>query len=158
MDITFNDVCAFLDIFTKISRGSEKSSCVRDYLHKCKEKIRLNNKNQDDCIASFYSLIRLILPTCDRDRAPYGMKEFKFSRIIINMLRLPARSTDAALLTNFRVLATISVRDFAEAAFYVLRKHYTTSSDHNITVSEVHKYLDAVADRNANNDPSKCLY
>lgn len=158
MNITFSNLCSFLDKFTKISRGSEKSSYVRDYINKCKEKIRQNNTHKEDCVASFYSLIRLILPGCDRDRAPYGMKEFKFSRIIINMLRIPAKSTDAALLTNFRAIAKINVRDFAEAAFYVLRKYYTTSSDHNITVSELHKYLDAVADRNANNDPSKCPY
>lgn len=153
MDFLFKDLCTFLEAFTRISRGSEKSSCLRNYIQKCKEKIKSNNKNNDDCSISFYALLRLILPGCDRDRAPYGMKEFKFARVIIKMLSLPPKSSDAMQLTSFRATATMSVRDFAEAASYVLRKYFTTTTD--VTVEEIHRFLDTIADKNANNDPRK---
>lgn len=155
MDFLFKDLCKFFDSFVRISRGSEKGSFLRNFIQECKEKIATTNKDKDDCSASFYGLLRLIVPTLDRDRAPYGMKEYKFARVIIKMLCLPPKSPDAIQLSSFRTSATMSVRDFADAAYYVLRKYFTTSSD--VTVEEIHKLLDAIADSNANNDPRKCF-
>lgn len=155
MDFLFRDLCKFLDSFERISRGSEKGSLLRNFIEESKEKIATTNKNNDNCSFSFYGLLRLIVPSLDRDRAPYGMKEYKFARVIIKMLCLPPKSPDAMQLSNFRTSATMSVRDFADAAYYVLRKYFTNSSD--VTIEEVHKLLDAIADCNANNDPRKCF-
>lgn len=152
MDIPFIDVVQFLNEFTRVSRGFKKNCCARNHMRRYKDQIALTYKYKDDCIASFYSLMKLILPGCDRDRVPYGIKEYKFSRIIMNMLRLPEKSADALALTNFRSKKVI---DFAEAAFFVLRKYYNRPND-KITVGEIHKYLDAIADENANKDARKC--
>lgn len=155
MDFQFKELCAFFESFSKLSRGSDKSSFLRNYIQKWKEKISSSKENNDDRSASFYGLLRLILPGYDRERAPYGMKEYKFSRLIIKMLSLPAKSPDAVQLSNFRASATMRVRDFAEAAFYVLRKYFATSGD--VTIEEIHSLLDVVANKNANNDPRECL-
>lgn len=151
MDFLFKDLCATLEEFTRISRGSEKSSYLRNCVQTWKERISLNDKHKEECSISFCSLLRLILPHYDRDRAPYGMKEFKFARTIIKMLCLPAQSTDAVQLYSFQANATMTVRDFAEAAYYVLRKYFTTSTE--VTIREIHRLLDVIAEKNANNDP-----
>lgn len=151
MDFLFKDLCTFFETFKKVSRGSEKGSYLRNYIRECKAKIALNSKSNEDYILSFYGLLKLILPSCDRDRAPYGIKEFKFARVITRMLCLPPKSSDAMQLSSFRISATRSVKDFAEAAYYVLQKYFTTSTD--VRVEEIHKLLDIVADQNANNNP-----
>lgn len=156
MDFRFKDLCSFFEAFSRISRGSEKGSYLRNFIQQCKDNFASSNKNKDDCSVSFYGLARLILPSLDRDRGPYGMKEYKFARVIIKMLCLPSKSPDAMQLANFRTSATMSVKDFADAAYYVLRKYFANSSD--VTVEQIHKHLDAIADRNANNDPREYLY
>lgn len=153
MDFLFKDLCSFFESFTRINRGSEKSSCLRNFIQDSKEKIALNNKTNADRMASFYGLVRLIVPASDRDRGPYGMKEYKFARVIIKMLCLPPKSPDAMQLSSFRATATMSVRDFAESAYYVLRKYFTTPGD--VTVEQIHNLLDAIAEKNANNDPGQ---
>lgn len=153
MDFPFKYLCTFFESFTRISRGSEKGSFLRNFVQESKDKINTTIKNIDDRSVSFYGILRLILPSFDRDRAPYGMKEYKFARVIIKMLCLPDKGPDAMQLSNFRTSTTMNAKDFAESAFYVLRKYFNNSSD--ISIEQIHKHLDTIADRNANNDPRK---
>lgn len=151
MDLLFKDLCNFFEAFRRVNRGSEKGSYLRNFVQDWKEKIKQHSNSEDERSYTFYSVLRLILPSFDRDRAPYGIKEYRFARVIIKMLCLPQGGADAVMLTGFRASATMQLNDFADAAYYVLRKYFTKSCD--ITITQVHSLLDVIADKNANNDP-----
>lgn len=156
MDIKFSDLCILFETLSTTTRTANKLDRFRNFIDDYKQKARAVNGT--DTKFNFYPVLRLILPQLDRDRGSYGVKEYKFARMIINMLCIPPRSQEALQLTNFRASSALKVRDLADAAYWILRKHFNVCNMSNITVEEVNNHLDAIAQKNANNEPSKCTF
>ncbi|KAF5275361.1 hypothetical protein FQR65_LT04189 [Abscondita terminalis] len=148
--VKFSELCQVFEE-TCASKSVEKSNALSSFIRIYKEKggkLKLNNKN---AVTSFYPAIRLILPQLERERGPYGLKEFTLAKRIVKMLCLPPQGRDAIRLTNFRSDDSSNVKDFAESAYWVLRKHFIDSSE--ISILEVNQYLDRIASLHAENNP-----
>lgn len=99
-----------------------------------------------------YPAIRLLIPDFERERGPYGLKETAFSKLLIKELCL--FGIDAERLSNYKVTAsTKNGGDFAEAAYWVLRKRCKTTS--NLTIFDINEFLDKLAEYHGQHKPSK---
>lgn len=151
--IQFEQLYVLFETLCKTPQPAKKRELLRDFYKSFREKASALSKTCPDVNTSFYPVLRLIIPDADRERGPYGLRAIKFARVIINVLSLPPQSTDASRLTKFRTVGNSNVVDFADAAYSILRKKFMNKKD--VTIAEVNKSLDAIARKNADNEPRK---
>lgn len=148
--IKFSVLCKVFEE-TRAAKKQEKSNALITFIQEYKETALKLRKDNNNVLISFYPALRLILPILERERGPYGLKEHTLGKRIVKMLCLPPQGGDAMRLTNFRLTDSSSVKDFADSAYWVLRKHFMDSS--NISILEVNQYLDSIASLHAGNNP-----
>eukprot|EP00795_Rhopilema_esculentum_P013203 gene13203-4019_t len=94
---------------------------------------------------TFFPAMRLFLPSLDKERPSYGMKEVVLAKYYIDVLNIAKESDDAKKLLNYR--APSSARhiagDFASVAYLVLKDRCPQHG--SLTVSDVNACLDAMA-------------
>ncbi|KAK6325095.1 hypothetical protein J4Q44_G00044370 [Coregonus suidteri] len=93
--------------------------------------------------------MRLIVPSFERERMAYGIKESMLAKLYIDVLGLPKNGPEANKLLNYRTPTTSQgeAGDFALMAYFVLKKRCTSQG--NLTIGEVNDFLDSVAINNA---------
>ncbi|KAL6559046.1 DNA ligase (ATP) [Orobanche hederae] len=100
-------------------------------------------KNSDD----YFSAIRLILPSLDRERGSYGLREHVLATCLIDALGMSRDSPDSQLLLNWRKGGPKSgafAGNFSLIAAEVLqRRQAITSGD--LTIKELNELLDRLA-------------
>lgn len=103
-----------------------------------------------------YGILRLLLPQCERDRGPYGIKENTFAKIYIRILNLPKNGLDAQKLLNYKApsSSTAISADFADVAFWVLKSR-CKPKHLDIFINTINEHLDRIALSHANSQPSK---
>nr|XP_034831342.1 DNA ligase 4-like [Maniola hyperantus] len=95
--------------------------------------------------STFFPILRLLLPDCERERSAYNLKETKLGALLVKVLSLNKQTLDAQKLLNFRSVHSSSHEsDFASIAFFVLntRAQQTTPQ---LTVGAVNEILDKIA-------------
>ncbi|BES90790.1 DNA ligase [Nesidiocoris tenuis] len=145
-EIPFSYVC---EVYEKIvSRKDKKKKCdiLRAFI----------NHHRERCgVECFHPLMRLILPQLERERGPYGVKEYNLARTYIRILCLPKEGVDAQKLLNYRnptsVRASDVIGDFAEVAYWILRNKCGKST--KITVGDINASLDLISEKHASHDP-----
>uniref|UniRef100_A0A0A9ZG36 DNA ligase 4 n=2 Tax=Lygus hesperus TaxID=30085 RepID=A0A0A9ZG36_LYGHE len=147
--------------FSKLSFNLFCEVCERIIVKKDKKKkfdiLRaFINYHRNKCDGdNFHSLMRLFLPKLERERGPYGIKEYNLARTYIRILHLPKEGHDAQRLIHYTAPSSVKssdvIGDFAEVAYWILRNKCGQST--NITVGEINDNLDLIAVKHASQDP-----
>ncbi|CAH0388751.1 unnamed protein product [Bemisia tabaci] len=150
--IPFSDLCRFCDKLSS-SEWKKRGDILLRYIQYYREfsaKVKKINPGIND---SFYPVMRLLVPSLDRERGPYGIKEVKLAQIYVRILCLAKDSRDASKLQHFRnpSKAGKAAGDFADVIYDVLKSRI--SSNENLKISDVNQHLDNIANKNASNDP-----
>ncbi|RXG69916.1 DNA ligase 4 [Armadillidium vulgare] len=101
---------------------------------------------QDD---SFFPVLRILLPSLDRDRGAYGIKEHRLASLYIRIFGLRKESVDGQKLLNYRKPKSggIGGGDFADIAYYVLKNRCPDKGE--LTLADVDSNLGVIAESNA---------
>ncbi|CAN6452740.1 unnamed protein product [Victoria cruziana] len=95
----------------------------------------------------YFSAIRLVLPSLDRERGTYGLKESTLATCLIDALGMSRESPDAVRLINWRkggARVGANVGNFALVAFEVLQARQGVVSA-GLTIKELNDLLDRLA-------------
>nr|XP_042896531.1 DNA ligase 4 [Parasteatoda tepidariorum] len=147
-EVPFLSLCKLCNKISE-KKGKDKVQLLKDFIdywRKFHNKLHQNNPNETD---SFYPAMRLLLPQCERQRAAYGIKEFTFAKLLIEIFCLDKNSVDAQKLINYRSPKTAKAEagDFASVAFFVLKNRSPEVG--SLKVSDINQYLDNIASNNA---------
>lgn len=128
----FKQFCEFLEEIKQTKVPKEKHKLIAERFKLIREKLHDNTTN-------FFQIFRLMLPTLDRDRDSYNMKEAKVAKILIKMLDLPA-GNDKNILSKSYLMAH-QATDFGDVVHSVIRK-YLSNTRTVLTIEELNNYLD----------------
>ncbi|KAJ8351482.1 hypothetical protein SKAU_G00229580 [Synaphobranchus kaupii] len=147
--VPFRHLCTTLEKIQKTKLRPDKTKCLRDFLESWRKFHAALHKDDPNTTDSFYPAMRLIVPSFERERMAYGIKENMLAKLYIDVLGLPKNGPEAHKLLNYRAPTTSQgeAGDFALMAYFVLKKRCT--SQVNLTIKEVNDFLDSVALNNA---------
>ncbi|PQQ20120.1 DNA ligase 4 isoform X1 [Prunus yedoensis var. nudiflora] len=97
--------------------------------------------------ADYFDSIRLILPSLDRERGSYGLKESVLATCLIDALGMARDSEDALRLINWRkggAKTGVNAGNFSLVAAEVLQRRQGVSSG-GLTIKELNDLLDRLA-------------
>ncbi|XP_033837878.2 DNA ligase 4 [Periophthalmus magnuspinnatus] len=148
--VPFLHLCNTLERIQKAKTRLEKSKILGDFIKTWRTFHAVLHKDNPKTTDSFYPAMRLIVPTFERERMAYGIKENMLAKLYIDVLGLPKNGPEANKLLNYRAPTTTQgeAGDFAGMAFFVLKKRCTAHG--KLTIKEVNDFLDSVAINNAN--------
>jgi len=136
--IRFSELSGLLERISRIKKSSEKQSLLNSFVSKWRE-YSLNNQNLTSASSiksrSFYPVMRLLIPSMDKKRPAYGIKEFTLAKYYCDFLCL-GNNPDAKKLMNFKSPKYNESRatDFAETAYEILKKRSPTKGSVSIEV------------------------
>ncbi|XP_072293749.1 DNA ligase 4 [Eucyclogobius newberryi] len=147
--VPFRDLCNTLERIQKSKTRPEKCKILGDFMETWRNFHAALHKGNPKTTDSFYPAMRLIVPTFERDRMAYGIKENMLAKLYIDVLGLPKNGPEANKLLNYRTPTATQgeAGDFAGMAFFVLKKRCSGQS--KLTIKEVNDFLDSVAINNA---------
>lgn len=93
-------------------------------------------------MASFYPILRLLLPQSDIERESYGIKTKTLGKLFIKALAIGPTS-DAAKKLTFEVTSR-NHTDFGDIVYDVMRKRSPNKG--SLSVAQVNQYLDLIGD------------
>ncbi|KAF3857381.1 hypothetical protein F7725_009240 [Dissostichus mawsoni] len=142
----------FLSFIFKIQKTKlrpDKSKTLGDFIESWRKFHSALHKDNPKSTDSFYSAMRLIVPSFERERMAYGIKESMLAKLYIDVLGLPKNGPEANKLLNYRAPTASQgeAGDFAGMAYFVLKKRCTSQG--NLSIKEVNDFLDLVAINNA---------
>ena len=92
---------------------------------------------------------RLIIPSKDRERPMYGLKENTIAKLLIDVMKVNKQSEDGYSLLNWKQPGTITVSrmagDFAGRCYEVISKRPMRVRPGEMTISQVNSLLDKLA-------------
>ncbi|KAM6893322.1 DNA ligase 4 isoform 1-T2 [Lycodopsis pacificus] len=146
--VPFLDLCNTLEKIQKSKLRPEKSKVLGDFVESWRKFHSALHKDDPDTTDSFYSAMRLIVPSFERERMAYGIKESMLAKLYIDVLGLPKNGPEANKLLNYRAPTTSQgeAGDFAGMAYFVLKKRCNQGT---LSIKEVNDFLDSVAINNA---------
>ncbi|XP_062270491.1 DNA ligase 4 [Scomber scombrus] len=147
--VPFLHLCVTLEKIQKAKVRPEKSKTLRDFIESWRKFHSALHKDKPKTTDSFYPAMRLIVPSFERERMAYGIKESMLAKLYIDVLGLPKNGPEANKLLNYRAPTTSQgeAGDFAGMAYFVLKKRCTSQG--NLSIKEVNDFLDTVAINNA---------
>ncbi|KAK5627607.1 hypothetical protein RRF57_003322 [Xylaria bambusicola] len=94
----------------------------------------------------FFPALRLILPTSDRERGMYGLKESAIARLLIKLMRLDRHSDDAQSMLNWkRPDRSSAAGDFVDRCYNVLSKRPSRIEPGDMRIADVNEMLDKLS-------------
>ncbi|XP_077370494.1 DNA ligase 4 [Festucalex cinctus] len=147
--VPFLHLCNTLEKIQKLKLRPEKSKTLRDFIESWRTFHHALHKDKPKTTDSFYPAMRLIVPSFERERMAYGIKESMLAKLYIDVLCLPKNGPEANKLLNYRTPTTSQGEsgDFASMAYFVLKKRCTSQG--KLSIKEVNDFLDSVAINNA---------
>ncbi|XP_072379503.1 DNA ligase 4 [Diabrotica undecimpunctata] len=136
--MNFNEFCSFLEKIKQTSAPREKYKLIRT------EFLKIIEKQKHDPSINFFQIFRLMLPSLDRERDSYHMKEAKVARIMVKMLDLPS-GNDKNVLTKSYLMAG-QATDFGDVVYSVIRKYLSNCKTY-LTIQELNEGLDKLTTR-----------
>ncbi|KAF9612970.1 hypothetical protein IFM89_004673 [Coptis chinensis] len=134
--VPFSVLCSMYNWMAKSKSSSKKRSKFRKFLDNyCKSP------------SDYFNSIRLILPSLDRERGSYGLKESVLATCLIDALGISRESEDAVRLINWRkggAKTGVNVGNFALVASEVLQRRQSLSSG-GLTILELNVLLDRLS-------------
>eukprot|EP00268_Persea_americana_P049947 TRINITY_DN5399_c0_g1_i4.p1 TRINITY_DN5399_c0_g1~~TRINITY_DN5399_c0_g1_i4.p1 ORF type:complete len:1125 (+),score=246.07 TRINITY_DN5399_c0_g1_i4:102-3377(+) len=107
----------------------------------------------------YFSAVRLILPSLDRERGSYGLKESVLSTCLIDALGISRDSPDALRLLNWRkggATTGANAGNFPLVASEVLQRRQGTASG-GLTIKELNESLDQLASNDNRGEKTNIL-
>uniref|UniRef100_A0A3B4WJH2 DNA ligase n=1 Tax=Seriola lalandi dorsalis TaxID=1841481 RepID=A0A3B4WJH2_SERLL len=149
--VPFLHLCTTLEKIQKSKLRPDKSKILGDFIASWRKFHSALHKDKPKTTDSFYPAMRLIVPSFERERMAYGIKENMLAKLYIDVLGLPKNGPEANKLLNYRAPSTSQgeAGDFAGMAYFVLKKRCTSQG--NLSIKEVNDFLDSVAMNNASN-------
>ncbi|KAF3770319.1 hypothetical protein M406DRAFT_33935 [Cryphonectria parasitica EP155] len=96
-----------------------------------------------------YPVMRLILPTQDRERGVFRLKEQTIAKLLIKLMKISSRSEDGHSLLNWKVpgksASSRLAGDFAGRCFEALDKRPLRTDPGDMRIAEVNELLDRLA-------------
>ncbi|XP_069022381.1 DNA ligase 4 [Embiotoca jacksoni] len=147
--VPFLDLCNTLEKIQKSKLRPDKSKILGDFIESWRKFHSALHKDEPKTTDSFYPAMRLTVPSFERERMAYGIKENMLAKLYIDVLGLPKNGPEAHKLLNYRAPTTSQgeAGDFAGMAYFVLKKR--CSGQGNLSIKEVNDFLDSVAINNA---------
>ncbi|KAI0912897.1 ATP dependent DNA ligase domain-containing protein [Ustulina deusta] len=94
----------------------------------------------------FFPALRLILPTSDRERGMYGLKESAIARLLIKLMRLDRHSDDAQSMLKWkRPDQSSTAGDFVDRCYNVLSKRPSRIDPGDMRIADVNEMLDKLS-------------
>ncbi|XP_073957989.1 LOW QUALITY PROTEIN: DNA ligase 4 [Choristoneura fumiferana] len=147
--VLFGDLCEVLDsIYKKKKDRTEQDKILTRFI----DGFRLNAQKVDgnkDC--SFFPILRLLLPECDRERGPYNMKAPKLGALLVKVLALNPSTAAAKKLTEYRSVNT-QESDFAGVAYFEIKNRMSQKTS-TFTIQDVNNVLDKIATAHGEKGP-----
>lgn len=147
--IPWEHVCRMLEKVQGVPRAKKKEMLLK-FITTFRELHKKKLQHQPDCTDTFFPVMRVLLPALDRARGAYGVKERRLAHLYIGILGLGKDGSDAQKLIHFRkpkASAGGESGDFAEVAYYVLRKYCPEKG--NLSLLEVDEHLTSIAENHA---------
>ncbi|XP_053273000.1 DNA ligase 4 [Pleuronectes platessa] len=146
--VPFLHLCTTLEKIQKSKLRPDKSKILRDFIESWRKFHSALHKDKPKTTDSFYPAMRLVVPSFERERMAYGIKENMLAKLYITVLGLPQNGPEANKLLNYRAPTTSQgeAGDFAGMAYFVLKKRCTNQG--NLSIKEVNDFLDSVAINN----------
>ncbi|XP_019712986.1 DNA ligase 4 [Hippocampus comes] len=147
--VPFLHLCNTLEKIQKLKLRPEKSKTLGDFIVSWRTFHAALHKDEPKTTDSFYPAMRLIVPSFERERMAYGIKENMLAKLYIDVLCLPKNGPEANKLLNYRTPTASQGEsgDFAGMAYFVLKKRCTGQG--KLSIKEVNDFLDSVALNNA---------
>ncbi|KAI5860613.1 ATP-dependent DNA ligase [Durotheca rogersii] len=96
-----------------------------------------------------YPAMRLILPSSDRDRGMYGLKESNIGRLLVKLMRIDKNSEDAQNILRWKTpvqsAAARAAGDFGGRCFDIISKRPMRIEPGDMRIAEVNEMLDKLA-------------
>ncbi|KAH9886097.1 ATP-dependent DNA ligase [Xylariomycetidae sp. FL2044] len=123
----------------QLTATEQRSSIVERFISRWRSEV-----GQD-----FYPALRLILPTADRDRGVYGLKESVIGKLLVKLMSIDRYSKDADIILNWKkpveAGAGVSAGDFAGRCYHVLSKRPILTGPGDMTIADVNEMLDKLS-------------
>ncbi|XP_049609405.1 DNA ligase 4 [Syngnathus scovelli] len=147
--VPFLHLCNTLEKIQRLKLRPEKSKTLGDFIESWRTFHCALHKDDPKTTDSFYPAMRLIVPSFERERMAYGIKENMLAKLYIDVLCLPKNGPEANKLLNYRAPSSSQGEsgDFAGMAYFVLKKRCTSQGQ--LSIKEVNDFLDSVAINNA---------
>jgi len=152
--VPFLHLCTTLEKIQRCRLRPDKSKFLRDFMESWRRfHAALHKEAAATTGDSFYPAMRLLVPSFERERLAYGIKESMLAKLFIDVLGLPKNGPEANKLLNYRAPSSSSsaqqgeAGDFASMAYFVLKKR--CSGQQSLTIKQVNDFLDSVAANNA---------
>ncbi|KAK1322796.1 DNA ligase 4 [Acorus calamus] len=107
----------------------------------------------------YFSAVRLILPSLDRERGTYGLKESTLAVCLVDALGIARDSEDALRLVNWRKggsRAGANAGNFALVAYEVLQRRQGSASG-EMTIKELNDLFDQLASKESRAEKTSVL-
>lgn len=153
--IKFGVITEILERVSQSSSITTKADILKRYIESF-EKFRKNYIGRNDngqTTGTFFPILRLLLPQYDRDRESYGIKVTTLGKLYVRILAIDPHGEVAKKLTTDRYSHTSSTTDFGDTICEIMKVRCAEQSQ--LTVYEVNRHLDTIAECNQNNNRSK---
>ncbi|KAG4073170.1 hypothetical protein HA402_002559 [Bradysia odoriphaga] len=147
-NILFSTVTSTLERIQSTAGHPKKVAILSGYFEKFAKFRDTFTKSNVDCNSSIYPVLRLIIPKKDVDRDRYGIQTYTFGQIYVRILGVQPKSDVAKRLT-----AKCSSKDYPNVVYDVMKNRCCDVC--KLTVYDVNKHLDTIADCYNNNNRKK---
>lgn len=137
----FETLCKFLEQVSRLGSVKKKKQIISLFIQKWSDKyneIAGNFGLISAGLGSFYPVLRLLMPSVDRERNAYGIGEPTMARMLVKAFGLASKGPSALTLLKQHSLP-MSNRDFnrdlADIVQRVLKDHCSTVGTYTISVS-----------------------
>lgn len=146
--VPFKDLCTLCERVAQ-NKHKDKKKPLLDFITRWRDfhtKLHAGNSDETD---SFFPVLRLLLPQCEKERPAYGIKEVMLAKLYVEILCLSKDSADAQKLLNYRSPknAKGEAGDFASVAYFILNKRCPEKG--TLKIYDVNQRLDNIATNNS---------
>ncbi|KAI1409501.1 ATP-dependent DNA ligase [Hypoxylon sp. FL1857] len=131
------------------ARGPHRPSKLSPHEYKRNVIGRFISKWRSEVGNDFYPAMRLILPTADRDRGMYGLKESNIGRLLVKLMKIDRNSEDGYSILHWKEpVQSATARaagDFAGRCYDVLAKRPMRIEPGDMRIADVNEMLDKLA-------------
>ncbi|OTA62042.1 ATP-dependent DNA ligase [Hypoxylon sp. EC38] len=131
------------------SRGPHRPSKLSPQEYKRNVIERFISKWRSEVGNDFYPAMRLILPSADRDRGMYGLKESNIGRLLVKLMRIDRNSEDGYSILHWKEPVQSGTAraagDFAGRCYDVLSKRPMRIEPGDMRIADVNEMLDKLA-------------
>ncbi|KJE94264.1 ATP dependent DNA ligase [Capsaspora owczarzaki ATCC 30864] len=139
--VPFAAVATLLEQISSDTKRSVKQNVLGSFLQRWRE----NGKSNPN--TTVFPIVRLLLPSFDRERGMYGIKDAMLAKYYSDILGIVRGSEDYNKLKNYTKPQhnRQSAGDFAMVAFFVLQRRLADRPSNPLTVTDVNTLLDQLA-------------